>query len=77
MAALVIICSVVNVEVEGAVEITKVVSLVTNKLIDLARSQVQRNNKITNNRKRQTSDSPAMKPAEAVKEANESSRQNG
>lgn len=51
MAALVIICSVVNVEVEGAVEITKVVSLVTNKLIDLARSQVQRNNKITNNKK--------------------------
>ena len=51
MAALGIICSVVNVEVEGAVEITKVVSLVTNKLIDLARSQVQRNNKITNNKK--------------------------
>ena len=51
VAALVIICSVVNVEVEGAVEITKVVSLVTNKLIDLARSQVQRNNKITNNKK--------------------------
>ena len=42
MAALAFIRSVVNVEVEGAVEITKVVSLVTNKLIDLARSQVQR-----------------------------------
>ena len=51
MAALALICSVVNVEVEDAVEITKVVSLVTNKLIDLARSQVQRNNKITNNKK--------------------------
>ena len=77
MAALVIICSVVNVEVEGAVEITKVVSLVTNKLIDLARSQVQRNNKITNNKKDRQVDSPAMKPAEAVREADESSRQNG
>ena len=49
VAALAFICSVVK--VEGAVEITKVVSLVTNKLIDLARSQVQRNNKITNNKK--------------------------